>query len=192
MPDTHYEEILEKQIAMNRQTWAALQKHGVTEESQLRSEFSFDAPSRQAADRLCALLQEQTDYNAKVESGGSFLRRQWRVEGRTQNTAVSPAILDQWVTWMISAGKEQSCDFDWTGNVSLGRLPRLKWRQQAFNAQPPAKELVPPGWSQGNPRVDRCFHAELKARPELEYPATHLRNTPRGIFRGSEALWLWR
>ncbi len=48
---THYESILEKQILMNRQTWAALQKHGVTDESQLRLEFSFNAPDRQVADR---------------------------------------------------------------------------------------------------------------------------------------------
>jgi hypothetical protein len=113
--DTHYENILQKQLAMNRQTWTALQEHGVTEESQLQLDFFFNAPSREGADRLCTLLQEQTDYEARVESHGSFLRRKWRVEGRTQNTAVSPAILDQWVTWMVSAGKEHSCDFDGWG-----------------------------------------------------------------------------
>jgi Regulator of ribonuclease activity B len=113
--NTHYENILQKQLAMNRQTWAALQKHGVTEESQLRLDFSFNAPNREAADKLCVLLQEQTDYSVKVESVGSFLRRRWRVEGSTQNTAVSPAILDQWVTWMVSAGKERACDFDGWG-----------------------------------------------------------------------------
>jgi hypothetical protein len=115
MPDLHYENILAKQLTMNRQTWAALQKHGVTEERQLRLDFSFKAPNREAAARLCELLQEQTDYEVKVESDGSLLRRKWRVEGRTQNTAVSPAILDQWVTWMVSAGKKHSCDFDGWG-----------------------------------------------------------------------------
>jgi len=30
MQDAHYETILAKQLVMNRQTWAALQKHGVT------------------------------------------------------------------------------------------------------------------------------------------------------------------
>ena len=115
MPETHYEGILAKQLAMNRQTWAALQQHGVTESSRLRLDFSYNAPSRESADKLCALLREETDYEVRVESVGSFLRRRWRVEGRTKETAVSPAILDQWVTWMVTAGKERSCDFDGWG-----------------------------------------------------------------------------
>lgn len=115
MSDSEYENIVEKQLAMNRQTWAALQRHGVTEGRQLRLDFSYNAPNRGAADELCALLRAQTDYEVTVESAGSFLRRKWRVEGRTQETAVSPAILDQWVTWMDAAGKERSCDFDGWG-----------------------------------------------------------------------------
>jgi hypothetical protein len=113
--DTHYEDILQKQLWMNRQTWAALQNHGVTEESQLRLDFSFNAPNRRVADRLCSLLKERTDYNVQVESDGSFLRRRWRVEGNTQHTTISPAILDQWVTWMVNVGKERACDFDGWG-----------------------------------------------------------------------------
>jgi hypothetical protein len=97
---------------MNRQMWAALQQNGVTESSRLPLDFSYNAPSRESADKLCALLQEETDYEVKVESVGSFLRRRWRVEGKTKETAVSPAILDQWVAWMATAGKERSCDFD--------------------------------------------------------------------------------
>jgi regulator of ribonuclease activity B len=115
MPDTHYEDTLADQLTMNRQTWAALQQHGVTEQSELRLDFSYNAPSRDDANGLRALLQEQTDYDVRVESGGSFLRRKWRVEGTTQKTAISPAILDQWVTWMVTAGKEPSCDFDGWG-----------------------------------------------------------------------------
>jgi hypothetical protein len=115
MRDTHYEDILAKQLAMNRHTWAALQKHGVTEESTLCLDFSYNAPNRGAADQMFALLREETDYELRVESSGSFLRRKWRLEGRTQKTAISPAILDQWVTWMVAAGKERSCDFDGWG-----------------------------------------------------------------------------
>jgi hypothetical protein len=115
MEETHYQSILEKQLAMNRQTWAALQDHGATEQSELRLDFSFNAPGRKAADRLYALLQEQTDYEVKIVSGGPFLLRKWRVEGTTRNTSISPAILDQWVTWMVTAGKESGCDFDGWG-----------------------------------------------------------------------------
>lgn len=101
MQDAHYETILAKQLAMNRHTWAALQKHGVTAESTLRLDFSYNAASRKAAESLCALVREQSDYEVNVESSGSFLRRKWRVEGKTRETAVSPEILDQWVTWMV-------------------------------------------------------------------------------------------
>jgi hypothetical protein len=116
MPDTHYEEILAKQLAMNCQAWAVLQKHGVTEQSMLRLDFSYDAPNRNAADSLRTLIQEQTDYDVRVQSGGAFFRRKWRVEGTTQKTAISPDILDQWVTWMVTAGKERHCDFDGWGS----------------------------------------------------------------------------
>jgi len=50
MQDAHYETILAKQLAMNRQTWAALQKHGVTAENTLRLDFSYNAASREAAE----------------------------------------------------------------------------------------------------------------------------------------------
>jgi len=115
LPPSHYEDILARQVAMNRQTWAALQKHGVTTESALRLDFSYNAASREAAENLCALLRGQTDYEVNVETSGSFLRRKWGVEGRTKETAVSPEVLDQWVKWMVTAGKERSCDFDGWG-----------------------------------------------------------------------------
>jgi hypothetical protein len=115
MTDAHFEQILATQLAMNRQTWAVLQQHGVTEQGQLRLDFSYNAPSKDAAESLVALIQDQTDYDVRAESSGSFLRRKWRVEGTTQPTAISPEILDQWVTWMVAAGKERVCDFDGWG-----------------------------------------------------------------------------
>jgi hypothetical protein len=113
--DARYEEILAKQLAMNRATWTALQKHGVTEQTQLCLDFSYDAPSRDAADALCALIREQTDYDVRVESQSSLLRRKCRVEGTTQKTSISPEVLDQWVTWMVAAGRERACAFDGWG-----------------------------------------------------------------------------
>ena len=115
MTDAHFEQILATQLAMNRQTWAVLQQHGVTEQSQLRLDFSYNAPSEDAAEALVALIQGQTDYDVRVESSRSFLRRRWRVEGTTQQTAVLLGILGQWVTWMVTAGRERACDFDGWG-----------------------------------------------------------------------------
>ena len=115
MPQPDYEKILAKQLAMNRHTWAALLRHGVTEQSKLRLDFSYSAPNRGAAEGFRLLLQEETDFEVRVDSDGSFLRRRWRVEGTTQRTAVSLAILDEWVDWMVNAGKECSCEFDGWG-----------------------------------------------------------------------------
>jgi hypothetical protein len=115
MQNTHYDELLARQLVMNRQTWIALQEHGATEQTELRLDFSYNASNRESADALCAFLRDETDYEIRIESGGSLLRRKWRVEGTTQATKVSPAILDEWVTWMVIAGKEKACDFDGWG-----------------------------------------------------------------------------
>ena len=115
MQDTQYDELLARQLVMNRQTWAALQGHGATEQTELRLDFSYNASTRESADALCAFLREETDYDVRVESEGSLLRRKWRVEGTTQATTISPEILDEWVTWMVIAGKEKACDFDGWG-----------------------------------------------------------------------------
>ena len=81
---------------MNRQTWEVLKQKGITPRSQIRLDFSFNAPSRDTADAMETFIREETDYDVQVDSTGSILGRQWRVEGTTQETAVSQEILDQW------------------------------------------------------------------------------------------------
>lgn len=115
MDQSHYEDLLSRQLAMNRQTWATLQGHGVDEKTELRLEFSYRAPSRESADHLRLFLEDETDYDVRVESDGLW-RKKWRVEGSTQDTTVSQQILDEWVTWMVIAGKEKGgCEFDGWG-----------------------------------------------------------------------------
>jgi hypothetical protein len=111
----HYDEILKRQLGMNSQTWAALRAHGVTAQSQVQLEFSYNAPSRDAAKALIALINTHTDYDVQAKTTGVFLTRKWCVEGKTQRTAISLEILDQWVAWMVTAGKELNCDFDGWG-----------------------------------------------------------------------------
>ena len=111
MSDTLYDEILARQLAMNRQTWAVLQQHGVNEQSQLRLDFHLSAASKEAAEGFVAWIQEQTDYEVRIESSGSFFRRKWQVEGKTQKTTVSLEFLNEWVTWFVESGKVYSCEF---------------------------------------------------------------------------------
>ncbi|MGD9720813.1 MAG: ribonuclease E inhibitor RraB [Pirellulales bacterium] len=117
MANAHYQNILANQLAMNRQTWVVLERYGVTESSMLRLDFTYYAPSREAAAALSALLQQETDYDVSVAGSGWFFRRRWLVQGTTQPTAVSPTILDQWVTWMVAAGAKLNCDFDGWGTA---------------------------------------------------------------------------
>jgi Regulator of ribonuclease activity B len=113
VPD--YEANLARQLSMNRETWRTLQEHGVSETAPIRIDFTYYAPNRKAADALQTLIKQQTDYDVAVQQEGRLLRRTWRVEGSTQPQAVSLSILDQWVQWMVVAGKECSCVFDGWG-----------------------------------------------------------------------------
>ena len=102
------DEVIAQQRAMNTQTWAALQERGVTETSELRLDFAYDAPTKESAERLEAFLRSETDYDVSADDGS--------VTGSTQLTTLSPTILDEWVEWMVLAGYENGrCKFDGWG-----------------------------------------------------------------------------
>lgn len=102
------EDVVARQIAMNGQTWEALQSHGVTEETEVRLDFFYRAPDKSSADDLAAFLKAETDYEVAGEPSA--------VIGSTQPTTVSREILDQWVEWMVLAGHEHGrCEFDGWG-----------------------------------------------------------------------------
>ncbi len=65
--------VLDRQLAMNRETWAELQRHGVTEDKQLRLDFAYEAPDRHSADTLARFLQNETDYDVQADAG----KRRW-------------------------------------------------------------------------------------------------------------------
>lgn len=113
--DTRYRELLAHQLAMNEETWAALTRHGLTPETEVRLDFAYRAPSERAAEGLRGLLVDQTDYDVALRGDGSMHRRRWSVAGTTQATTISPAILDEWVDWMVTAGLEHDCEFDGWG-----------------------------------------------------------------------------
>jgi len=53
----------------------------------------------------------------RVGSGvGRFMKRKgWTLAGATRGTKISQEVLDQWVTWMLTAGSESGCEFDGWG-----------------------------------------------------------------------------
>ena len=102
------DDVIAHHRAMNTPTWAALQEHGVTEATELRLDFAYDAPDKESAEQLAAFLRAETDYDVIADNGS--------VTGSTQLTTLSPTILDEWVEWMVLAGYENGwCKFDGWG-----------------------------------------------------------------------------
>ena len=86
---TNYESVLAHQLAMNKETWAELERHGLNDQSKVRLDFTYLAPSRDAANALKQFLRDDSDYDLSVQSQGSFFRKTWTVTGTTQETGVS-------------------------------------------------------------------------------------------------------
>jgi Regulator of ribonuclease activity B len=103
--------LLERQLAMTRETWRTLREHGVNEDDELSLEFFFTAPSYSTAMKLKAFLEQETDYGVGVRAD----QDKWTVYGSTQNVPLSLAILEQWVDWMVSAGTAHETMFDGWG-----------------------------------------------------------------------------
>jgi nucleotide-binding universal stress UspA family protein len=111
----HPDEVIAREVAQNRETWAALQRLGVTEGAELRLEFVYESGGEAADRELAEYLRRETGYEVRVEPGG--------VTGATPPTVVDPQALDDWVARMVVAGHEHGgCAFDgWTATVSAGR-----------------------------------------------------------------------
>jgi Regulator of ribonuclease activity B len=111
------ETVLARQLAMNAQTWHLLQEQGVDAASKLALEFFYSPSGQDEAERLAAFLRADTDYDVDVvsQTRGMF-GKGFSVMGKTQPTAVSVEILNDWVTWMVTAGVEKGpCEFDGWG-----------------------------------------------------------------------------
>ena len=109
--------VLEHQLSMNRATWSALGEHGVKDGTELSLDFFFFAPGENEARALATYIAAETDYQVEASSAkaGLLSKRQWAVNGSTRPTAVSLDVLDEWVTWMVAAGRAHGCEFDGWG-----------------------------------------------------------------------------
>jgi len=122
--DELYKGLLANQLEMNPQTWAHLQARGVDEQTLLVLDFYYTAPGKEEADALVAFLSEKTTFSVQaVGERGSFLKKRWRVGGRTKPSTTSLAMLNDWVTFMVNAGaKHGRCHFDgWGVEISATR-----------------------------------------------------------------------
>lgn len=112
-----YIQNLRLQLAMNAETWKALLRNGLKPDTELQLDFYFYAPSEEKAQHLKDLLEEY-DYEVEIGKVEADSESKWFVSGKTIPTTLSLEILDQWVEWMIAAGKEYNSVFDgWSTSV---------------------------------------------------------------------------
>jgi hypothetical protein len=108
----HPEDLLERELAQNAKTWAALQRLGVGEGSEIPLDFFFQTAGPDADRKLAEYLRSLTDYQVVVEPDG--------VSGRTRPMPLSAIALDEWVRSMLYTGCEHGrCQFaGWTATLS--------------------------------------------------------------------------
>jgi len=112
----HFQALLDNQLEMNPQTWAALQGRGVDENTLLIIDFAFTAKGKAEAEALVSFLREKTTFSAIARAErGTSLRKRWIVRGRTQPSTSSLEMLNDWVTFMVKAGYTHACRFDGWG-----------------------------------------------------------------------------
>jgi hypothetical protein len=96
MPEPNYDTIVHKQLTWNKQTWKVLTEKGITEQSSVRLDFFYYAPTKDAADHLVGLLRHETDYEiSPLRSEGPFWRKRWSVSGSTQAILTRLSLLDR-------------------------------------------------------------------------------------------------
>ena len=100
---------------LNKNTWRTLQENGLTSDQKVELDFFYYCTDNKGANLLKQFLESETDYQVSVRREPDGSENGWSVVGKTQKTAISPEILDEWVEWMILAGEEFKCEFDGWG-----------------------------------------------------------------------------
>ena len=109
--EADFQKLLSSQLSMTHETWKRLQSHGVNEQTPLKLDFLYYAPTRQSAES-CKNHLLQYEYKVSIWQENN---ESWVVEGQTQSTEVNKEILLQWVDYMVSAGWQYGCHFDGWG-----------------------------------------------------------------------------
>lgn len=102
---------LDRQLKMNKQTWAQLASHGVQDGAVLKVDYFFYSKTENDAKILQDYLIRFKKYNPRI----SFNNKEYCVQGETTKMKVGPKHLDAWVTWMVKAGARCNCEFDGWG-----------------------------------------------------------------------------
>jgi Regulator of ribonuclease activity B len=107
--------ILARQVAMNRQTFAALQQAGLKPQSEVQLDFTFVAPDEERALALRSLLEQNDCIGVSAQKRPGLFSKKYTVTGKSAPTNLTIEVLDQWVQWMVVQGLELDCEFDGWG-----------------------------------------------------------------------------
>jgi hypothetical protein len=107
--------IAAKQVAMNKETLAALRRAGLKADAVVHLEFVFLAADEKAAGALKSHLEQEDCLDVAVVKQGGLLSRRFQVEGRSHPIALSEGLLSDWVRWMAVQGVLHNCEFDGWG-----------------------------------------------------------------------------
>jgi hypothetical protein len=91
--------------------WKRLCELGATESSLLDFDFTFTAPSKDAAEKL---RSELSSYPIKTEATG-LLKRSFSLSGTSGPIAWNEAQLLKWVDYLIQVGRDAGCQFEGCG-----------------------------------------------------------------------------
>ena len=81
-----------------------LRQHGVIDKRHSAAgRLRIRRASESAAKQLAAFLTDSRTMRSRCHAAVQDLRRSWGVSGRTQGTAISSEIIDDWIRWMVLA-----------------------------------------------------------------------------------------
>jgi hypothetical protein len=108
-------DIIARQLPMSGQTLDALRRAGLRDDTMLKLDFWFNAPSVGAAKSLAAHLADNGCLEMGFEKAAGFFSGKYTVKGKTQDTQVTVQILGEWLPWIVVQGIIHDCEFDGWG-----------------------------------------------------------------------------
>ena len=105
------DEVIGREYARNKVTWASLARLGIVEGTELALDFFYETAGADADRELAAFLNGKAGYEVVIETDG--------VTGRTPLMPIGPTALDKWVESMLHAGYEHGrCAFSgWSTTI---------------------------------------------------------------------------
>jgi hypothetical protein len=109
-------DVLQQQLRMTSETWAALQEHGIVEGDTRSVDAFFVAPDERRATALVAALRSRGIPAGAREGKKRLLRRpEWMVSAEDAAVVMTLPNLRAWVTTMVELGAAHGVELDGWG-----------------------------------------------------------------------------